>query len=745
MPKSSLGLTLAGIAALLLTACGSGGGGSGSSSSSSSSGGANSSPTANAGAAQTVAAGATVTLAGSGADSDGSIATYAWSQTQGATVTLSSTSSAQPTFTAPDVGAVTTLTFSLIVTDNLGASSAASTVNVTVNPDANENPTADAGAAQTVESGVMVWLNGAASSDLDGSVVEYAWTQTAGDAVTLSSAGIAMPSFVAPTVTAATTLTFSLTVNDNGGDASTPATVEVTVNPAAAGTVTVRGRVRYQRPPFSTTSPFGLDYGAPTLQAARGVTVRLKDSGTQAVLATSSTDINGNYSLPVAGNTSVILEAVAELLRADPVALPRWNVTVRNGAAATPYLHSAGTFDSAAGVTRNVDIPMNISAAGAATGTRTSGAFAALDTVYEGMLFILGADPQTTFPALIVDWGAQGEGTFFQAGNPQTGEPHRIALLGDLDSDTDEFDQHVVAHEFGHYVEHNFSRSDSIGGPHGIGEKLDIRVAFGEGFGYAFAAMVLDDPNARDSFVDNGDLVSGGFNVEANPPTTGNSPGCWCSESSVWSILYDIYDTAADSGDTLALGFRPIWDVLIGEQASTPAFTSIFSFVTALKEEQPASAGAINTLLSAQNIVTNTDEFGSTETTLPAGVPSSAVFPLYTTINNTGAVTLRTSNDAGTTNKVGNHRYIRFVNSNARNVTITLATTNTDTNADPDFEIWHAGEFVRAGSDPPPGPEVETISNLAAGTYVIDVYDCGNGCNPAEGAAGDFDLTVTIN
>ena len=76
---------------------------------------------------------------------------------------------------------------------------------------------------------------------------------------------------------------------------------------------------------------------------------------------------------------------------------------------------------------------------------------------------------------------------------------------------------------------------------------------------------------------------------------------------------------------------------------------------------------------------------------------------------------------------------------------ITLATTNTDTNADPDFEIWHAGEFVRAGSDPPPGPEVETISNLAAGTYVIDVYDCGNGCNPAEGASGDFDLTVTIN
>jgi hypothetical protein len=34
---------------------------------------------------------------------------------------------------------------------------------------------------------------------------------------------------------------------------------------------------------------------------------------------------------------------------------------------------------------------------------------------------------------------------------------------------------------------------------------------------------------------------------------------------------------------------------------------------------------------------------------------------------------------------------------------------------------------------------------MQPGTYVIDVYDCGNGCVPAEAASGDFDLTVTIN
>jgi hypothetical protein len=94
----------------------------------------NAAPTANAGPDQTnIAAGATVTLDGSGSsDSDGTIASYAWTQTAGTTVTPSSTSAAQPTFTAPSTGSAQTLTFSLVVTDNLGATSTADTVNIGV-------------------------------------------------------------------------------------------------------------------------------------------------------------------------------------------------------------------------------------------------------------------------------------------------------------------------------------------------------------------------------------------------------------------------------------------------------------------------------------------------------------------------------------------------------------------------------------------------------------------------------------
>ena len=205
---------------------------------------ANSAPTANAGADQTaVASAATVTLDGSGStDPDtGDTLTYAWTKTAGPDVTLSSTSAAQPTFTAPTLGAndaAVTLTFSLIVTDDKSNASTADTVSITVNPPANSAPTANAGADQTaVASAATVTLDGSGSTDPDtGDTLTYAWTKTAGPDVTLSSTSAAQPTFTAPTLganDAAVTLTFSLIVTDDKSNASTADTVDITVNPPA--------------------------------------------------------------------------------------------------------------------------------------------------------------------------------------------------------------------------------------------------------------------------------------------------------------------------------------------------------------------------------------------------------------------------------------------------------------------------------------------------------------------------------
>jgi hypothetical protein len=639
---------------------------------------------------------------------------------------------------------------------------------------ANTPPVANAGANQTVTSGNTVTLNGTASSDSDGTVVSYAWTQTAGSAVTLTNGNTSQATFSAPAVAGATALTFSLVVTDNRGSASPANTVTVTVNPAG-GSGTIIGQITFARVPFKPRTAgnpnAGLDYANPAQQPSRGVLVRALASGTTNPLTSTTTDALGNYSLSVAANTMVTIEVVARMVRDTTQALPRWNMRVQNGVTTTvgnittvidvPYTYTDGvSFNSNAGIAHNIAIPAGSNAAGTAPSARPSAAFAILDTLYQGIQTITGVAPTTDFPTLIVDWGSQTEGTFFTTG------PQEIALLADLNTDTDEFDQHVIAHEFGHYIEFNFSRANNIGGSHGVGDKLDPRVAFGEGFGYAFAAIVLNDPLARDSFVDDSPFTicgvahcSGGFNIESNPPSTAvarTNYGCWCSESSVWSILWDLFDTAADTNDTVAMGFEPMWNVLTGAQRTTPAFTTIFSYVTALKAQNADRAAAIDTLVAAQNVTSvGMDAYGTTEMHAPVEVPSVAALPVYGVATVGGpAVVLSTVDDAESPsdvddgfNKIGDRRFVRFTLAATRDITIKARSSNANVNSDTDFILYLNGVRFRSATLPPPtGQEEELfVDDAPAGDYLIDVYDCANGCDGPEGVSGDYTLTVTVN
>lgn len=87
-------------------------------------------------------------------------------------------------------------------------------------------PTANAGPDQSVNTGATVTLNGAGSTDPQSDPLTYAWTQTSGTAVTLSSATAASPTFTAPAT--ASTLVFSLTVSD-GTNTSAADAVTITV------------------------------------------------------------------------------------------------------------------------------------------------------------------------------------------------------------------------------------------------------------------------------------------------------------------------------------------------------------------------------------------------------------------------------------------------------------------------------------------------------------------------------------
>lgn len=180
-------------------------------------------PTADAGQDQSVIEETQVTINGSGTDSDGSIASYSWSQISGGSVTIEGVDRANATFNAPTVfentGSVS-LEFELKVTDNAGAIGV-DIVTIEIIP-VNKQPTVSVDDNFFIVSGDNnIKLNGA-GFDIDGSIVDFFWSQTLGTDVTLNSispgsGSISSVIFDAPMVDELEQLEFIFEIIDNEG------------------------------------------------------------------------------------------------------------------------------------------------------------------------------------------------------------------------------------------------------------------------------------------------------------------------------------------------------------------------------------------------------------------------------------------------------------------------------------------------------------------------------------------------
>jgi len=337
---------------------------------------------------------------------------------------------------------------------------------------------------------------------------------------------------------------------------------------------------------------------------------------------------------------------------------------------------------------------------------------------------VQSADALAIFPPLIVNWSVNNVSGGNNLAIGQIGTSHytnsTLSILGDKNQDTDEYDNHVIAHEWGHYYEDKFSRSNSIGGAHTNGDILDIRVAFGEGWGNAFSGISLDDPIYFDT---SGSQQGNGFKFDVETDTSPTNQG-WYSESSVERIIYDLYDSNDDGSDTLSLGFAPIHQVMTNAEKNTAAFTSIFTFIKAMKDANPANVNQIKNIVSSESIAEITNIWGDGRTNKPSENPYKNL-----TIGSTLSNVQFNYTNGSTGNKLGNHYYYRFNVATAGSYTVRVHQTNGAT-SDPDFLLFSTPPLNSAlpavGRSAVAGDETKSNIILNVGDHLLDVNDFNN-------------------
>ncbi|MBI4865854.1 MAG: hypothetical protein HY816_02770 [Candidatus Wallbacteria bacterium] len=182
-------------------------------------------PLADAGSDRSQGPGLVVLDGSRSRDAKGGLLSYSWTQQAGPSVTLSSSSVANPQFAARASGGYV---FRLTVRNGAGLTDSRDVrIDVT-----NLAPVASAGNGQVTVPGRQVTLDGTRSSDANGDTLVYEWSESASNPELglLQGAQTARPFFSPPRVGA---YVFSLVVRDGSQAASEPSTVRVLViNPA---------------------------------------------------------------------------------------------------------------------------------------------------------------------------------------------------------------------------------------------------------------------------------------------------------------------------------------------------------------------------------------------------------------------------------------------------------------------------------------------------------------------------------
>ena len=195
---------------------------------------------------------------------------------------------------------------------------------------------------------------------------------------------------------------------------------------------------------------------------------------------------------------------------------------------------------------------------------KEGGAFNIYDQILEANLFLrqasvncstyMACTPFTVAPKVYVYW-KKGFNPVTYIRNTKSSFsfylPNRGQLFivggsnGDISiSNTDHFDNTIILHEYGHFLEDHISKTDSPGGSHSANSVIDPRLAWSEGFATFFANAVSGQPVYIDSYGTAGQLQIN-EDLEKHPPDRDvpKKPGEGnFREFSIARALWDIID-----------------------------------------------------------------------------------------------------------------------------------------------------------------------------------------------------------
>lgn len=395
----------------------------------------------------------------------------------------------------------------------------------------------------------------------------------------------------------------------------------------------VSGAVTYDFVP--AVQDKGLDFAATRALPVRGAVVEA--FSTTEILGSTVTDAQGKYSLVLPPGREVKIRVQARLLRESKEGA--WSVAIRDntgpGYTAVPTNAPIYAMESKELSVPRESMVLDLHAAsgwsgsntaGQYTGARAAAPFSVLDQAYGAMQRFLAIAPDLNFPHLNIYWSENNRPGGDKPADGEIGTSHfnpegpapGLYILGKADVDTDEYDTGVLVHEWGHYFEGRISRSDSVGGQHGAGDRLDMRVSWGEGWGNGLAGIVRNDPIYTDT---SGPKQQESFSFDVSAPPAPPNDAAWYNEA---AMQYFIYQLAQQPG-----GFETTIAILRNEQKLTPAYTSIFPFGAALAKRLTDSTviGKVNTLLTSVGTPTldELDDWGGPASyTIPTVPPTVA-------------------------------------------------------------------------------------------------------------------------